>query len=109
MKLLKAELKNGVVHIDDVPAADVEILAKGEKNSAGRVLIGDKFAVYIVDTQPDLVDVIGKLSEICEQLITIGNNQYIVGAQGQVLGQPLLPVAQNAETLKQYLEGFKPL
>lgn len=109
MQLLPASVKGGVVYIGDLPASDVVILAGGESDSTGRVLISESQAVYIVDTQPDLVLVINQIKDICDQLITIGNYSYVIGAQGQVNGQPLLPVANASEAIKQYLEGFRPL
>lgn len=109
MQLLPASVKGGVVYIGKHPASDVVILSGGESDSTGRVLISESQSVYIVDTQPDLVLVINQMKDICDQLITIGNNSYVVSAQGQVNGQPLLPVANASEAIKQYLEGFKPL
>lgn len=109
MQLLLAELKGGVVYIDGEPASDVKFLCGGETDSVGRVLITESESIYIVDTQPDLMLVIEQMKGICDQLVTVGNHSYVVGAMGQVNGQPLLSVANSAESIKNYLDGFKPV
>lgn len=109
MLLLEAEVKDGVVYIDGKKADDVTILATGQNNSKGRVLIAENISVYIVDTQPDLQAVIDEMKKLCDQLITVGNNSYVVGADNNVFGTPLAGVATGAQNIKSYLEGYKPL
>lgn len=109
MRLLQAELKDGVVYIDEKPAGDVVIMSNGSNNSKGRVLIDKTMSVYIVDTQPDLVVVIDELKKLCDQLITVGNHNYVIGAKDNVFGAPLAGVATGAQNIKAYLDGYKPL
>lgn len=109
MKLLKASVIAGVVHVGENPAPDIEILSSGLSDSEGRVLIGDSFAVYIVDTQPDLSKVIVELSKVCEQLITVGGYAYVTAADNAVTTTPLIGVANSATNIKAYLDGFKPI
>ena len=109
MQLYPASVKNGVVYIDGNPAPDVKIMAAGGSPSVGTVVISETEAIYITNTQPDLVQIIREISKLCDQLITIGNYSYVVGAQGQINGTPLAPVALQAEAIKTYLTGFKPL
>lgn len=109
MQLHPARVKGGVVYIDGHPAPDVKIMADGESPSSGTVVISESEAIYITNTQPDLMLIVSEISKICDQLITIGNHSYVVGAQGQVNGTPLAPIAVQAEAIKTYLTEFKPL
>lgn len=109
-----ARVVDGVVEIqqDDetyAKASDALLISQGEADSTGHVILGEQFTLYFVNTQPDLELVIVKLTEICDQLITIGQNQYVIAADANVFGQPLIDVATEATTIKQYLEGFEPV
>lgn len=109
MQLYPASVKDGIVYIDGNPAPDVKIIADGGAPSTGTVVISETEAIYITNTQPDLVLIVNEISKLCDQLITIGNHSYVVGAQGQVNGTPLAPVAVQAEAIKTYLTEFVPL
>lgn len=107
MKLIPAKIIDGKLHLEEVVTEDVILLNQGVGDSEGQVFITDTHAIYIVNTQPDLQFAIDQLKEICEQLITIGNSEYMTGAEKAVFGTPLAGVASSSESIKQALEEVK--
>ena len=106
-----ARIKDGKVEINQGDewhlADDVTALSQGNADSSGFAVIGQGVTVYIVNTQPDLQATIDQLVAVCDQLVTIGNSQYMTGATGAVFTMPLKPVAESAQQIKQQLEELK--
>lgn len=72
-----AKVVGGVVQVEQDgvyrAATDVQLMSEGATDSSGKCLIGADFAVYIVDTQPDVQLLIDKVTELAEavRLMTI--------------------------------------
>lgn len=81
IRLLQAKVEDGVVQIEQggefYPSDDTVIQGAGAGDSTGFVLVGDTFALYIVNTQPDLAAVIAKISESIDQVIQIANQLVV--------------------------------
>lgn len=100
----KVEIKQGE---EWYLAEDVTTLSQGNSDSQGFAVIGDSVAVYIVNTQPDLQTTINQLVAVCDQLISIGDSQYIIGATGAAFGTPLKSVSESSKQIKKQLEDLK--
>ncbi|HGS4438119.1 TPA: hypothetical protein ACMD15_003430 [Vibrio cholerae] len=112
--ILPAKVKDGQLYINDVLADDVEIMGIGEKDSTGFVLFGREKSIYIIDTQPDLKELISKLIGVIENVISIASQDVVKqvtggsGAPAVGITLPLDIEAQSKlEQIKSQLEGFK--
>jgi hypothetical protein len=108
MRIIPAKVKNKKLIVNGIEPDDITLLSMGSGDSSGYLLIGkDNVAAYIVNTQPDLSNIIGQLTYICDQLVAIGDHAYITAAQGQVLSTPLKAVSEQANAIKNKLEKME--
>ena len=57
-----------------VPVPDAVLMAEGVADSEGKMLVGEDYAVYIVDTQPStqlLIDLVTELADAVSSLTTV--------------------------------------
>lgn len=103
-KIVQASVVSGIVKIDGIDASDVQIIADGQADSSGYALIGHEFAVYIVNTQPDLKNIIEKLISLTEQLSLLAQTP-VSKTPDQT---PLNPAVQvEIDLLKSELESIE--
>lgn len=107
MRVLHAEIKDQKLVIDGISPDDVQLLVEGEGNSKGIVILTGTDSYYLANTQPDLQETIAQLVALCDQLKTIGEYQYVIGATGQVKGTPLIGVSKKAGEIKSNLQKLK--
>lgn len=87
-----------------IPVTDAVLNALGEKPSEGKLIISEEFAVYIVNTQPDLKELLGQVKSIVEQLSALCD----IGVSRSPDSSPLAPAIKiEIEAIKTQLEGFK--
>ena len=81
LAMYAARVVAGVVEIDQdgdfKPADDVLLLSAGAGDSSGFVVIGEAIALYFVNTQPNLAEVIAKIIEALDQTIQIANQLVV--------------------------------
>lgn len=88
-----------------IPVTDAILNALGEKPSSGKLLISEEFAVYIVNTQPDLKETISQLAELCGKLSTLCETS--IGGGTATIDKPYLLLKPEFEAIKSQLEAFK--
>ncbi len=78
LTLNDARVTAGVVEVLQdgawLPASDVVPLSDAIADSTGKALIGENFAVYVVNTQPDvatLIDLVNQLAESVKLMTTL--------------------------------------
>ncbi len=108
--ILPASIKDGKLIIDGVEADDVPLSCLGEKPSNGYVIFGKDVCVYVVNTQPDLKEIVSELSEIVANVASVAGQMVVKQVTGQAVGVSF-PVDESAkaklEAIKTKLDEFK--
>ena len=103
-----ARVTAGVVEIlqgaDWLPAPDAVLMSEGAADSAGKAVIGENFAVYIVDTQPDLQHLIDLVTDLTDAVLGM-TNTLVSKTPDQVPFDPAANVV--IQLIKTELEGLE--
>lgn len=110
LAMYAARVVAGVVEIDQngefKPANDVIIQGQGLGDSSGFVVIGEAIALYFVNTQPDLAQVIEKIVEAIDETIAIADQLVVKVPAAPAV--PLDPVASaNLALIKTDLQNIE--
>jgi hypothetical protein len=93
----------------DVLADDVNVLCQAQGDSSGYVVIGEEFAFYVINAQPDLASIISQMSDLCDQIILVLDTVYCTAATAAVFSiKPELQLIKpSVEAIKQSLDTFQ--
>lgn len=104
-KIIKAEIKDGKLSIENVNPDDVQIIGQGEKDSFGFVLFGDENCIYIANTQPDLQETINELAATCDEMATLC--QTSIGAGTNTIDKPFIAQAEKFQSISSKLKDME--
>lgn len=108
MKIYECEVSAGVATITDengepVVIPDAVFNSQGVKESKGQLIVSGEMAIYVVNTQPDLVEIVGKIGDVLDQIKAIADTPVSRTPDSS----PLAPDASAAVTqIKTELEAF---
>jgi hypothetical protein len=103
-KILTAEMKGGKLQIQGVYPTDIQINCNGEADSNGFVIFGKDVAIYIANTQPDLISVISALKTTVEQVREVLTVPMV---QGSSIGQMNPTIDLRLELINKNLDDLK--
>lgn len=70
MRMLKAEIKNGIVYVDGKPVKDAVKLCEGKADSSGFFIIDKETFIYIAKTSQDLSSALDLLNNLISKIST---------------------------------------
>lgn len=84
MKVFNAKIDGGAVFIVDGDTStlvpDSEKLCQGVAPSEGKLLINEKFAFYVANTQPDTEQIKSLLTDVVNLCAIIGETAAVIGS-----------------------------